>query len=119
VLAETFLTASDEENFSFPRQFLSFSSPAVRERGRTGRSAGGVTVLIRASLFNLEATKFEVINQGLVSLFLVTKLGFSFTLLTGYIVQVTIRVNFLFLISLKTFRHAVSIFLRSRRGFFL
>jgi hypothetical protein len=84
VLAETFLKDSDEEHFSYPSQFLSFSSPAVREIGQPGRAAGGITILIRADLFVLKACSFEVINPGLLSLKLVTKLGFSFTLLTGY-----------------------------------
>ncbi len=87
VLAETFLTAADEEHFSFPREFVSFSSPALREkvkRGKGGRSAGGITVLVRASLFVLPQCHFEIVNAGLVTLKLVTKTGLSFTLVTGY-----------------------------------
>ncbi len=84
ILAETFLSAFDEEHFSFPREFLPFSSPALREQGQPGRSAGGITVLLRAKLFQLDRCKFELVNVGLVSLHVTTKLGFSFTILTGY-----------------------------------
>ncbi len=83
-MAKTFLTAFDEEHFSFPTEFLPFSSPALGEKGKGGRSAGGITILIRASLFHLSQCQFTIINPGLVSFKLVTKSGLSFTLVTGY-----------------------------------
>ncbi len=84
MLAETFLTAADEENFSFPREFIVYSSLALREKGKSGRSAGGILVLVRASLFDLSACHFAIVNPGLVTLTLKAKSGLSFTLVTGY-----------------------------------
>ncbi len=84
VLAETFLESSSEQNFSFPPEFLTFTAPAQRRVQDKGRGAGGVCVLVQASLFVPSQCLCLVVNEGLLHLRLTPKAGAPFHLVTGY-----------------------------------
>ncbi len=84
VLVETFLSEEGLSNFQFPPGYLVFSNPALRyprvDRRIKGRSAGGIVLLARSSLFVPKECKSKCIGPSILSC--------SLTLISGGLLNV-------------------------------